>query len=137
MHPMKKKRLISLIAAGGLGAATLAVIAASAQASAPTHCDAASKHAGTACVFIDKQVPSGTADSVRVNGRCLTQSGGDGGKKYYYGQVSVRMDSTPTVETYTGYWCEGNTEDTYEVKTTWADKAGKDTNFRRLTLESK
>jgi hypothetical protein len=134
---MKKKRLIGLIAAGGLGAATLAVIAGSAQAGAPVNCNAASKHNGTACVFIDKKVPSGTADSVRVNGRCLRQDPGDGGKKYYYSNISVRMDSKPTVETYTGFRCEGNTQDTYEVKTTWADKAGKRTNFRRLTLESK
>ncbi|MBV9026630.1 MAG: hypothetical protein JO362_23175 [Streptomycetaceae bacterium] len=125
---MRKKRLIGVIAAGGLAATGLAVTAAMAQASAPVSCSV-SKHSGRACVIVHDD-SQGQVHSVRVNGRCLLWS--SSAPDHYYGQVSVAMNSTPDVQTYSGHNCEGNTQNSMIVY--WANWSGERTNFRPVYI---
>jgi hypothetical protein len=125
---MKKKRLISVIAAGGLAVTGLAVTAAMAQAWAPADCSVL-KHSGSACVVIHDD-SRGQMHSARVNGRCLPWS--DQGPDRYYGDVTVAMNSTPDLKTYFGYHCESDTQNAMFVN--WSDKADKRTNFRSVYI---
>lgn len=129
MYPLKKQRLVSVLAAGGLGAATLAVVAGSAQAWAPVPCSV-SKHSGNACVLLDDET-HGLIHSVRVNGQCLLFNSGF--PNHYYGKVTVPMNTTPTLQPYFEYHCEGNTN-ADGLGVNWSDKAGKRTNFRRVVV---
>lgn len=123
-----KKRVISACLAGGLAATGLVVTAATAQASAPVRCGV-SKHSGQACVLVNDNT-GGEVHSIRVQGQCLLFS--NSSTRHYYGNVYVPLSLWPDTLTYSGYNCEGNTQNTMNVN--WHQGSGEDTNFRTVDI---
>jgi hypothetical protein len=131
---MKKKRLVGVVAAGGLaGMAALAMTAGSAQAWAPVTCTAAAKHSGNACVLVTDKTDQDIwqLSALSVNGTCLVFTNKK--QNYYYPTVAVPIKSTPTVVTYTGGDCQTGRPNEDEVS--WRSWAGEDTNFRKVTIK--
>ena len=111
-----KKRSITLATAGAVAAAGLAVAAGSAQASQwPPAC----QYHAHACVAVDNQT-GGNVHSLRVNGQCLLFN--NPGTSHYYSRAAVEYGGTPTTLTYSGYHCEGNTQNSETVR--WDTNTG-------------
>jgi Flp pilus assembly protein TadG len=108
-----KKRLISMIAAGGAAAAALALTTGPAQAaSQPPQCQA---DAG-ACVAVTDGT-RGQVHSISVNGQCASfTTVSTAITNRYFPQVTVDPSQTsPTTLTYSGYHCESNTQNSQPV----------------------
>lgn len=107
-----------------LAVSATALILTTGVAEAAT-CMAAS---GKSCVKVTNT--SSDVDSVRINGRCFWDS--DSGTNYYY-DSTVDRTGVPTLLTYSGRKCEGNTQTSADV--TWSNSIGAD-NFRGVTIRN-
>jgi hypothetical protein len=99
---MTKKRLTSAIASCVLAVAGLALTQGSAEAATPK-CG----YTAHACVAIYNT--SDYTHSVRVNGQCLVFHNAGNSYQFVYSHVAVSKGGEPSVQTYGGYHCEGNT----------------------------
>ncbi|MFD3505226.1 hypothetical protein ACFWWT_35770 [Streptomyces sp. NPDC058676] len=109
-----KKRLISMIAAGGAAAAALAVTTGPAQAaSQPPQCQAG---AGAACVAVNDGT-RGKVHSISVNGQCASfTTDSTTLTNRYFPEVTVDpAQASPTLLTYSGYHCESDTQNSQPV----------------------
>ncbi|GAB3015025.1 hypothetical protein GCM10023080_098160 [Streptomyces pseudoechinosporeus] len=112
-----KKRLISMIAAGGAAAAALAVTTGPAQAADVPPCQAG---ASLACVSVTIETKA-PVHSISVDGDCAPFSTGTVTSSnsritnIYFPKETVALSGTPTTLTYSGYNCEETTQNAQRV----------------------
>ncbi|MEV0224843.1 hypothetical protein [Streptomyces sp. NPDC050704] len=112
-----KKRLISMIVAGGAATAALAVTTGPAQAASVPQCEAG---ASLACVAVTMETKA-PVHSISVNGDCVPFSTGTTAStnatitNIYFPEESVALSGSPTTLTYSGYDCEKTTQNVQRV----------------------
>jgi hypothetical protein len=128
MHLMKK-RPIGMIAAGGAAAAALAVTVTAGPAQAATRPPQCQADAGAACLAVTNGT-KGQVRSISVNGRCVSFTADN--VNQYFPEVPVAPSgASPTTLTYSGYHCEGTTQNSQPVAWFTGPTAG---NYRWVTI---
>lgn len=129
-----KKRLISMIAAGGAAAAALAVTTGPAQAASVPQCQAG---ASLACVAVTKETRA-PVNSISINGNCVPFSTGTTTSttatitNIYFPEETVALSGSPTTLTYSGYDCEETTQNVQRVG--WSTGSVGAGNYRWVTI---